>query len=112
ADAFDEAERATIETAARVQAEAGSADTWYLSAWGAKEALGKALGRGVLGGPRSIAVTAIDPAPGRITLELRGAMARAFPGFAPAPGRVTTFEAHTRVYAGNILVLCLLQRGD
>lgn len=108
ADAFDADERARIERAAGRAGE--PVETWLLSAWGAKEALGKALGRGVLGGPRSVAIVDVDPDARRFALELRGAMAREFPEAAGA-GRVTPFAASTRVSDGHAITLCLLPRG-
>jgi 4'-phosphopantetheinyl transferase EntD len=100
--AFSAAERSVVEAAARASGE--PADQWYLSARAAKEALGKALGRGVLGGPRSVEVVAIDAATGRLTLALRGPLAEAFPRHA-ARG---SFDAYRRLHGRHVLALCLL----
>ncbi len=102
-DAFNPSERALLLSAARATGE--SQDSWLIAAWGAKEAVGKALGSGVKGGPRAVEVVAADGAQGRITVELRGAMAEAFPAWARrkihAYRRITSTETHS-------VTLCLL----
>jgi acyl transferase domain-containing protein/phosphopantetheinyl transferase len=108
ADGFTDEERTRIEAAARQSGE--PADHWYLAAWCAKEAVGKALGRGVVGGPRSVEVTGLEPATGRLSLALRGALAVAFPAYADQPGREVRIPAVRRVHQGRMLALCLLPR--
>jgi acyl transferase domain-containing protein len=107
ADAFNPAERALIEQAARDIDE--PADHWHLSAWAAKEAVGKALGRGVIGGPRSIETMAIDPATGMLTMMLRGTMAATFPDYAGQ-----RLDVYRRLHEQQVLALCLLRsaKGD
>jgi acyl transferase domain-containing protein/phosphopantetheinyl transferase len=102
-DAFGAVESEVIKSAAKQSNE--PADWWYVAAWGAKEAVGKALGHGVLGGPRSIETTAIDPASGRLTMKLRGLMANAFPQNADRP-----IEAFRRLHDSHVVVLCLRPR--
>lgn len=102
-DAFNPSERALLLSAARATGQ--SQDAWLIAAWGAKEAVGKALGSGVKGGPRAIEVVAADGSQGRITVELRGTMADAFPAWARrkihAYRRITSTETHS-------VTLCLL----
>lgn len=50
--------------------------------WCAKEAASKALGRGLIEGPRSVAVESWDDATGVAGIGLRGILAAAFPQFA------------------------------
>ncbi len=102
-DAFNPSERALALSASRATGE--PADAWLLGAWGAKEAVGKALGRGVLGGPRAVELVAADGPRGRLTVELRGAMAEAFPAWARRP-----IHCHRRVSAAgtHTITLCLL----
>jgi acyl transferase domain-containing protein/phosphopantetheinyl transferase len=101
-DAFTPQERALIE------AVGGPTDSasWYLAAWGAKEATGKALGRGLLGGPGGLEVTAIDPESGRLRVALRGALALAFPQLAGGPG----LDAYRRLHANRVITVCLIPR--
>jgi len=55
---------------------------WSLRAWCAKEALAKALGYGLVGGPRSVQVVDLDPITGQIAVRLAGALAAAEPALA------------------------------
>ncbi len=106
ADAFTAHERALIEAAA--QGSAKHLDQWYFATWAAKEAVGKALGRGALGGPLSIQVRAIEPTTGRLQMALCGAMAKAFPEFAPAPEREVLIDVYRRIRGHHGIALCLL----
>jgi acyl transferase domain-containing protein/4'-phosphopantetheinyl transferase EntD len=105
ADGFTEHERALIEGAARQTGE--PADHWYLAAWCAKEAVGKGLGRGVLGGPRSLEVMELEAQTGRLALALRGALAAAFPAYVGGPGREVRITAFRRVHQGRMIALSL-----
>jgi len=108
ADSFTDQERERINAAARQSGE--PADHWYRAAWCAKEAVGKALGRGVLGGPRSLEVMELEPDTGRLSLALRGALAAAFPAYGGEPGREVRIAAFRRVHQGRMIALCLLPR--
>jgi phosphopantetheinyl transferase len=110
ADAFTEAETALIEATARRTGE--PPDHWYLAVWGAKEAAGKALGRGVVGSPRNVEAIDIDPASGRITVALRGLMAEAFPDFADRPDRPIRIDTYRRLHGAYTLSLCLLPKSS
>jgi malonyl CoA-acyl carrier protein transacylase/4'-phosphopantetheinyl transferase EntD len=95
ADAFDDRERQLLDFAHGPRA-----------GWGAKEAVGKALGRGVLGGPRSLAIESADPQLQTITISLRGAMAQAFPQY--RQGEPVSLTAHWREHDQQIIVLSFL----
>ncbi len=59
-------------------------DEWVARLWCAKEAVGKALGRGLAQGPRSATVQALDPGTGRVEVLLGGGLAEQFPDLAGA----------------------------
>jgi 4'-phosphopantetheinyl transferase EntD len=99
-DAFGEAERRILQAAARAAGE--ELDDWHTGAWCAKEAAGKAVGRGLVGGPRSLEIVAVDARSGRFSLELRGALAEAVPDI----GRV---HAERRLHGDFVLALCLIE---
>lgn len=98
ADAFTDAERELL-------ASAGDATAWLRAGWGAKEAAGKALGRGVLGGPRNVVIESVDQKSRSLTLSLRGQMAEVFPDFSEGRAPIT---AHWRPLRNQIIVLCIL----
>ena len=106
-DSFTAAERALIEAAARQSGE--PIEHWCLASWAAKEAFGKALGRGVIGGPRAVEVREIDAASGRIAMVLRGPMVEVFPEFDSTGGREVRVDAYRRVRGDKVIALCLLQ---
>jgi acyl transferase domain-containing protein/phosphopantetheinyl transferase len=106
-DSFNTQERALIDAAARQSGE--PFDNWRLAAWAAKESVGKALGRGVLGGPRSVEVLEVDVATGRMALALRGQMAKAFRAWAPSPDKAVPIYAYRRVRGPYVIALCLLK---
>lgn len=52
--------------------------------WCAKEAVAKALGRGLVEGPRSLAVHGAEPSMGQVRVALGPALAEAFPEYRSA----------------------------
>jgi acyl transferase domain-containing protein/phosphopantetheinyl transferase len=65
---------------------AREAKEWALRLWCAKEAVGKALGRGLLGGPQSFVAREVDPSVGAVRIGLKGAgTSPARPEGCPAP---------------------------
>ena len=66
---------------------AAAAREWAVRLWCAKEALGKAAGRGLPGGPGDALVRALDPATGAVQLTAAGELARSL---GAAAGRVFT----------------------
>jgi len=57
-----------------------SDDGWPLRFWCAKEAVAKALGQGMIGGPQALVVKALDAVTGTVKMSLDGEMARRCPG--------------------------------
>jgi phosphopantetheinyl transferase len=55
---------------------------WRLRAWCAKEAVGKALGRGLLEGPASVKIVSLDPAEGLVEASISGKLLAEFPELA------------------------------
>ena len=102
ADAFDERERALLAAAATAPFA-----PFEVAGWAAKEAIGKALGRGLPGGPRDLTIIACDGRAGRIACRLAGRLARAFPERA---GR--DFEALVRVHDRHVIALCRIPAGS
>jgi 4'-phosphopantetheinyl transferase EntD len=98
ADAFTDAERELLGSA-------GDAAAWLRAGWGAKEAAGKALGCGVLGGPRNLVIESIDREARSLSLSLRGQMAETFSEFTTGGTPIT---AHWRQLRNQIIVLCIL----
>jgi malonyl CoA-acyl carrier protein transacylase/phosphopantetheinyl transferase/acyl carrier protein len=68
----------------------GAQESWPLRLWCAKEAVAKALGLGLLGGPRALVVERLDSDSGNVQLRLSGEMALRLPA---VDGR--TLIAHT-----------------
>jgi acyl transferase domain-containing protein/phosphopantetheinyl transferase len=77
-------------------------EEWQLRAWCAKEAVGKAIGTGLTHGPQGLAVTALDTARGRISVELGAEMAAAHPDLAAAPIAVVTRREDDLVVASTL----------
>jgi acyl transferase domain-containing protein/phosphopantetheinyl transferase/acyl carrier protein len=57
----------------------GRQESWPLRLWCAKEAVAKALGLGLVGGPRALVADRLDPVSGTVQLRLSGEMAVRFP---------------------------------
>jgi phosphopantetheinyl transferase len=72
-------------------APAGLEQEWLIRLWCAKEAVAKALGRGLLGGPWNVVARSVDLPSGMIELELAGALAAELPAYAGV-----RLAAHTR----------------
>lgn len=108
ADAFLSDELNLVEAASRTPG--GNLEAWQRAAWGAKEAVGKALGRGVLGGPQNVGIRAVDAEQQRFSLTLRGAMADAFPRYREGPGQ--TLNAYWRQHNDQAVVICLIENSN
>jgi phosphopantetheinyl transferase len=121
ADAFDPEERRVIEGAGSASGE--SRDVSYLKAWCAKEAIGKALGLGVLGGPANVHIGHIghighvghvgraDSTKGVVSATLRGSLSREVGERQPElAGR--RFQAFTWRRGGNVLAISFLERPE
>lgn len=75
--AFTEGEQALL-------AASGTGPAWPLRLWCAKEAVAKALGTGMLGGPQSLFASSIESESGKIQIHLAGELAERFPAIADA----------------------------
>ena len=93
--AFEESERRLLDQLA-------SRDEWIARFWCAKEAVGKALGRGLLGGPRGLIVRAADAASGLIEVELGSHLTEEFPALAGVPLNVSTRREDDLVVATTL----------
>jgi phosphopantetheinyl transferase len=78
-----------------------------VSAWAAKEAIGKALGRGLPGGPRDLVLVAHDTASGTFVCRTAGRLQREAP---ETTGR--TFEAIVRTHDRHVIALSRIPRGS
>jgi phosphopantetheinyl transferase len=85
--AFDEAERRLLDGFE-------DRDQWIARFWCAKEAVGKALGRGLLGGPRGLTVTGAEGESGLVEVTLGAPLTEEFPQRQGVPLVVTTYEEH------------------
>ncbi len=63
---------------------------WPLRIWCAKEAIGKALGKGLLGGPRDLIMQKLDQESETLSFKISGILAKEFPQF-----NDKLFHAHT-----------------
>jgi phosphopantetheinyl transferase/acyl carrier protein len=72
--AFTSAERSLLAAVAE-----GRQESWPLRLWCAKEAVAKALGVGLVGGPHALVADRLDPESGTVHLRLSGVMAVRFP---------------------------------
>ncbi len=77
--AFDETELALLSSLAPPER-----DEWVTRLWCAKEAVAKAVGTGLVGGPRAVAVSAIDVPTGRVEVVLGAGLAGKVPDLAGA----------------------------
>jgi phosphopantetheinyl transferase (holo-ACP synthase) len=97
ADAFTPEERALL----------APGETDAVCAWAAKEAIGKALGQGLPGGPRDLVLVARDTASGTFVCRTAGRLLREAPDTA---GR--TFEAIVRTHDRHVIALSRIPRGS
>jgi phosphopantetheinyl transferase len=81
----------------------GSArDEWVTRLWCAKEAAAKALGKGLVEGPRSLAAVRLDVPTGTVEVVLGEGLARAYPGLAGVPLGVYTAREDEWVVASTL----------
>ncbi len=93
--AFDDAER-------RLLADFADRDEWIARFWCAKEAVGKALGRGMLGGPHGLAVHGANAETGAVEVTLGASLAEEFPELRGVPVSVTTRRENDLVVATTL----------
>ena len=104
-EAFNADERTLIEQAAIARGE--PPDVWWVSGWCAKEAIGKALGRGVVGSPRNVRLVEIAPSERRFTAILVGPMADVVSRQSATP-RHDRCDAFARTWGDLALALSIL----
>jgi len=100
ATAFDPEERRWLD---RLAAGGADRDEWAARFWTAKEAVGKATGMGLAGGPGSVLVTAANPATGVTTLRLGRSPAAACPDLAARRITSRTARRGDHVWAWAVL---------
>ncbi|MEP9411407.1 MAG: acyltransferase domain-containing protein [Candidatus Brocadia sp.] len=102
----EELERVTLSAKERALLSAVPASKraeWFLRLWCAKEAVAKALGRGMIGGPLNLIIHKIKAETGEVSLALTGEFARQLPAWA---GMI--FTACTRCEGDYIFALSLV----
>lgn len=77
-------------------------DEWVTRFWCAKEAAAKALGKGLVAGPRSLAVRKVHDATGTVEVVLGDALAQGFPELAGVPLVVYTAREEDWVVASTL----------
>ena len=99
--AFDADERARLDVVAGPGAGPGRAE-WIARFWCAREAVAKATGLGLVGGPKSLSVVGADPASGVVALVLGPGLAAACPDLANHPIRADTVRRGDRIWAWTL----------
>jgi phosphopantetheinyl transferase len=97
--AFTQEERdllASLDTAAR--------EEWLLRLWCAKEAVAKASGLGMIGGPRGLAIQSVDLGTGTVAVVLGDGLAEALPPLAPRLIDVHTARERDLVVASAVVM--------
>jgi phosphopantetheinyl transferase len=77
-------------------------DEWFLRLWCAKEAVAKAVGRGMLGGPLGLVVQNLEEDVGRVDVTLAGALARQLPLYAHTLLTAYTGREDAYVFASSL----------
>ena len=75
---------------------------WLIRLWCAKEAVAKALGRGMLGGPWNLIARSLDLRSGQVEMEVAGALAAAMPQYTGLRFPVHTGRAGDLAYASAV----------
>jgi phosphopantetheine--protein transferase-like protein len=74
---FGSGERSLLETFG-----ASERKEWFLRLWCAKEAVAKALGRGIMGNPHNLVIQDVDVETGTVNLNIDGQLARELRNYA------------------------------
>jgi len=77
-------------------------EEWALRMWASKEALGKALGRGLSAGLQAFHITRLEAASGQVELELRDGALQQFPGFAGKRWSIYTARESNFIFSAMI----------
>ena len=75
---------------------------WVFRFWSAKEAVAKALGRGLAEGPQSLIVQALDIKTGIVKITLKGKLVKEFPDIAGTTMIVYTGQEEKHIFASTI----------
>lgn len=78
-------------------------DETFWRRWCAKEAVGKALGTGLIYDPRDLRIAAEDPATGRVDIRLSGAWGAALPAYKEKTICAYTFRDKNEIFAVCVL---------
>jgi acyl transferase domain-containing protein/phosphopantetheinyl transferase len=78
-------------------------ESWPLRLWCAKEAVAKALGLGLVGGPRALVAAHLDSVSGTVQLRLSGEMALRFPAVDGRPLLAHTTRERDVIVATSLL---------
>ncbi len=89
-EGLEQAALSMEESALLAELSPGRREEWLLRLWCAKEAVSKALGRGMVAGPHNLVVRNLHVESGRVTMGLVGELASELPAFAG-----TIFTAYT-----------------
>ena len=77
-------------------------DSWRLRLWCAKEAVAKALGQGLAGGPQAFVIQKLEPEMGTVHVGLAGEMARRLPAATGRPLVVYTAQENGLIVATSL----------
>jgi phosphopantetheine--protein transferase-like protein len=95
--AFSAQERARLDTR-----DESARWEWATRFWCAKEAVGKAVGHGLVDGPTGVSIEHVDWDSGRLGLTLRGTLERSLPELAGGPVLAYTARAGELVVATTV----------
>jgi phosphopantetheine--protein transferase-like protein len=98
ATAFTTAERALLQPM-----NASDRQEWTIRFWSAKEAVAKALGRGLLDRLSKLVVQDLDSSTGELKIYLQGGLAQEFPDLAHTPIRVCTTREDQYIVASTLI---------
>lgn len=87
-------------------ARASQQEEWSTRLWCAKEAVAKAMGRGMVEGPKGLIIRDLDERTGRVTIALSGELARTFHGATSASYTASTVREGEFVAAVSLIGNC------
>jgi phosphopantetheine--protein transferase-like protein len=76
---------------------------WLLRLWCSKEAVAKALGRGMVGNPRNLFVQDVDVKTGSVTVRIAGELAQKLSDYADKSFTAYTGSDETVVFATSLV---------
>lgn len=82
---------------------AAQKEEWVLRLWCAKEAVAKALGRGMMGGPLNLLIREVHPETGHVKVALAGELVRHFPDLVSAIFTAYTGREDDFVFASALV---------